>query len=44
MSMYQTRHTIINNDGGKEPLVGNTLKEDADYFKYDGVNGDSGAR
>ena len=43
MSMYQTRHTIINNDGGKEP-GSNALKEDADYFKYDGVNGDSGAR
>jgi hypothetical protein len=40
MSLYQTRHTIINNEGGKDSVALRTLKEDADYFKYDVANGD----
>jgi len=39
MSQYQTRHTIINNEGGKDEVLNigiqpHGLKEDADFFKY----------
>ena len=44
MSQYQTRHTIINNDGGKDEATTNGvappgLKEDADFFKYQNGEG-----
>lgn len=44
MSQYQTRHTIINNDGGKDGVTINGiapsgLKEDADFFKYQNGEG-----
>ena len=44
MSQYQTRHTIINNDGGKDEAANigvapPGLKEDADFFKYQNGEG-----
>jgi len=44
MSQYQTRHTIINNKGGRDEVTNNGtappgLKEDADYFKYQNGEG-----
>ena len=39
--MYETRHTIINNDGGKEEAANAPpdLKEDANFFKYQNGEG-----
>jgi hypothetical protein len=44
MSQYQTRHTIINNEGGKDEVTNNGiqplgLKEDSNFFKYQNGGG-----